>query len=62
MNTVFADSFYFVALLSEDDSAHEQADAASRDLEGLHSRAGRRRILTRKWMRGGAEPCAFEEE
>ncbi len=42
MNAVFADSFYFVALLSEDDSAHEQADAASRDFEG--------RLVTTAWV------------
>ena len=42
MNAIFADSFYFVALLSEDDSAHEQADAASRDFEG--------RLVTTAWV------------
>ena len=34
MNVVFADTFYFIALLSEGDQAHERAAAATRAYSG----------------------------
>lgn len=34
MNVVFADTFYFIALLSEGDQAHERAAAATRAFVG----------------------------
>jgi len=42
MKSVFADSYYFLALLSDEDAGHERAVAASRDLTGA--------IVTTTWV------------
>lgn len=42
MNAVFADTYYYLALLSESDAAHEQAEQLSRDLPG--------RAVTTAWV------------
>jgi predicted nucleic acid-binding protein len=42
MNLVFADTYYYLALLSEDDEGHERA--------GAFSRAYEERVLTTAWV------------
>ena len=42
MKAVFADSYYFLALLSDDDAGHDRAVAASRALTGA--------IVTTTWV------------
>ena len=42
MNAVFADAYYYLALLSDSDAAHDRAVSLSRDLA--------RRIVTTAWV------------
>lgn len=48
MKTVFADTFYFLALLNASDHAHGRADAFTSSFTG--------RLLTTGWVLAGGRP------
>jgi hypothetical protein len=52
LNRLFADSFYFIALLNERDAAHRRAAEASRECRAI--------IVTTHWVLADFEQAGFK--